>query len=157
MKSSCSIVSTHCCLLAVSNANMLICTVFCYYIAVLTLLPAMKLKIYFKYCQLYFSLTFLMPTTQNCIYCSCSPFLYTLLGLFSSVKGAWSIAATANLVEGILNLIKAGILFLYFTNFFSSWYSVDQFRNSEVLLYSQLTMPEVDQRDHIQGLVVVIQ
>ena len=49
-----------------------------------------------------------MPTTENCINCSCSPYLYTLF----SVKGALSIVAAAILVEGILNLIKTGIYFL---------------------------------------------
>ena len=99
---------------------MLTCTVFCYYLALSTLLPAIKFKICFKYCQLYFFLTLLIPTTQNCIYCSSSPFLYTLLGLLSSVKGAQSISAAAILVEGILNLMKTGLLFWYITNFFSS-------------------------------------
>ena len=74
-----------------------------------------------------------MPTTQNCIHCSCSPFLYTILGLFSSVKGAQSIAAAAILVEGILNLMKTGILFGILSTFFPVWCLVDlSVRNSGV-------------------------
>ena len=81
---------------------------------------AMKFKIYLSTASFIFFLTLLMPTSQNCIYCSSSPFLYTLLGLLSSVKGAQSISAAAILVEGILNQIKTGILIWCFINFFSS-------------------------------------